>query len=241
MRSRLRIDSSKGLRYFASLGQVWSGVGRPSGPHDRLVNGPEVMSPDASGPLSSSRSAAIQRPRPRVIFPPLDAGFGGDTCGTAVPQTSRRASLDALGQTLPETGALLWVLTGRSDTGAIAAQQCTIARNRRSRGKSSTCISRCRMRLGTILDALRDQPPGSVTSAIFKARRLVRATPTSPAKARAETHVHSHSPPRAPTGAQLANKLRVHRLAPRAGYADTCVWTHSERHPCPPAVVARCA
>jgi hypothetical protein len=97
------------------------------------------------------------------------------------------------------------------------------------------------MRFGTILDAPRDQPPGSVTSAIFKARRLVRATPTSPAKARAETHGHSHSPPPAPTGAPLAIKLRVRRLASRAGFVDTCVWTHSERYPCPPAVVARLA
>jgi hypothetical protein len=89
------------------------------------------------------------------------------------------------------------------------------------------------MRFGTILDALRDQSPGYVASVIYKAGRSIGAPPTSPAKARKQTHGLWHSRLTGTRGAQLATKLGVHWLAPRAGCADTCVWTHSERYPSP--------
>jgi hypothetical protein len=196
MRARLRIDSRNWKRYCALPGQVWSGVGRPSGPHDRIVNGPAGMAPESLGLVPTLSGCEYPTAR-EGDFPSrlcrILVGRPRDTTGTPVPQTSRRASLAVERPPMPETGALLWVLAGRSDTSAIAAQQCTIATNRQPEGKSSTCISRCRMRFGTILDALRDQPPGSEMSRFFKGGAAIRATPTSPVKTRVQRHVHSHS------------------------------------------------
>jgi len=197
------------------------------------IDSPDGLRYSASFARSHGDRVRIANATARVIFPSRSRVARGDSAGTPVPQTSRRASHSVAAGALLETGALLWVLASRSDRRASAPQQCTIARARLVREKSSTCISQYRMRLGTILDALRDDSPGQVTSAALRAPRLV----PQPHSGRRE-HAHKRMSVgtrkcSAPHGALLATDPAIGGLSHGATRADICAWTYSERHPAP--------
>ena len=158
-------------------GARWVGSGAaPLIPYRRIVDGPTGISPESA----------------RTIFPSSRAPLR-DTCGTPLSLTARRAAHSAPPSGLPESGAVLWVLALRSDSGASAAQQCTIARKRTPRRKSSTCISHCRTRIGTILDAPRDQFAGDMTAPISAISMIRRFTERSPSSVSLYSFTHARS------------------------------------------------